>query len=404
MRWTRRLSILAFVCLQHIALTTGFQGQTFPAFTAAHARAQQLRSTSHSSELPTPAHLSILRGGKMPGSAPSEARIVVLGTGKDDPSLSRLELLPAAAKVVAMGASLADFEGKDDILAEANILMVSHTPGVSFGDLFTALASRMPNLAWVHARSAGIEHLVCPALLSAAASGIPVTNAKGVFSHSLAEYALLAAGYFAKDLPRWVSNKAKKEWDRYPVGELRGTTMGILGYGDIGHATAHLAKAYGMKVIASRRRPELSKDDPLVDEMVPNSDLRSLFAASDYIVCCLPATAETENIVNEELLATCKPGAVFINVGRGAVVDEDALISALSSGKLRGAALDVFRTEPLPQDSPIWTLENVLLSPHNADLTGSFLHEAVEHFAQQGVPAFLAGLPLPNQVDPSVGY
>lgn len=196
---------------------------------------------------------------------------------------------------------------------------------------------------------------------------------------------------------------------RYIVPELRGATMGIVGYGDIGRATALLAKAYGMKVLALTRRARDA--DPYADEMIVNDatdeGLNRVFRESDYVVCALPLTATTFRSIGAKQFAVAKPGCVFINVGRGPVVDEDALISALqpsSDRRLTGAALDVFTTEPLPLSSPLWDLDNVLLSPHNMDQTATFMIESTELFVREQIPRFVRGEPLLNQVDPSAGY
>ena len=160
--------------------------------------------------------------------------------------------------------------------------------------------------------------------------------------------------------------KQNKDWDKYSVLELRGSTMGIIGYGDIGRACAKLAKAYGMRVIALRRKPNLCYGDSYCDLAYGNqqTDLNKVMSESDYILCSAPLTKDTAGFVNKEALSHAKEGSVFINVGRGPIVDEDALIDVLKEdGKLKGAALDVMATEPLPLDSELWTLDNVLLSP-----------------------------------------
>jgi len=149
--------------------------------------------------------------------------------------------------------------------------------------------------------------------------------------------------------------------------------MGIVGYGDIGRACAKLATVYGMRVVALRRHPLLSKDDPFCDVVYgrDKSSLNRLMSESDYIVCSAPSTVETRGMVNADAFKSVKENAVFINLGRGPVVDEEALTEALKSGKLKGAALDVFIEEPLPESSDLWDLPNVLISPHNMDQTAS---------------------------------
>ena len=235
-----------------------------------------------------------------------------------------------------------------------------------------------------------------------------MTNAKGSFSSTLAEYTMMAISYFAKDLPRVMKNKNDKNWEKYCIEEIRGKTLGIAGYGDIGKAAARLANAYGMKIIALKRnRPK--DDDPLIDKLYFGNDKQSLhriMSESDYILCAAPLTPETEGMFDAEAFSKAKKNSVFINVGRGPIVNEDALISALEdkNGNLKGAALDVFATEPLPLDSKLWTLNNVLLSPHNMDMTETFMHESVDFFVDENLPRFLREEPLLNTVNKAAGY
>jgi len=182
--------------------------------------------------------------------------------------------------------------------------------------------------------------------------------------------------------------------------------MGIVGYGDIGRACAKIAHVYGMKIVALRRNPALSVQDPLVDVVygTDQESLERLMGESDYIVCSAPSTVETQGLVGADAFGSVKRGAVFINLGRGPVVDEGAMIEALKDGRLRGAALDVFQEEPLPRTSEMWGLDNVLLSPHNMDQTSTFMHEAAEFFVFENLPRFICGKTLLNPVDPRAGY
>jgi phosphoglycerate dehydrogenase-like enzyme len=185
--------------------------------------------------------------------------------------------------------------------------------------------------------------------------------------------------------------------------------MGIVGYGDIGRATARLAKAYGMKVLALSRQQQRRDDDPYVDERIAPSDLNRLMAESDYVFCALPLTETTRGYIAKEQFDAAKPGCVFINVGRGPAIDEEALIQALQPNgggvrRLKGAALDVVTIEPLPADSPLWTMDNVLLSPHNTDYTATSQSESTHFFVHTQLPRFVRGLPLYNPVDPAAGY
>lgn len=176
---------------------------------------------------------------------------------------------------------------------------------------------------------------------------------------------MMACAYFAKDLPRLLRQTKAKNWEKYSVKELRGSTMGIVGYGDIGQAAAKLAKVYGMNIIALRRNPQRTQMDQFCDAVYGNDkeSLNRLFSESDYVLCSAPLTPETKGMIGKEQFDSAKKGAVFINVGRGAIVDEDALIDALKDGSLKGAGLDVFATEPLPVESELWNLQNVLMSP-----------------------------------------
>ena len=161
-----------------------------------------------------------------------------------------------------------------------------------------------------------------------------------------------------------------------------------------------------MKIIALRRNPKRSEKDPLC-EVVYGTDkesLERLMSESDYIVCSAPSTVDTQGLVGPDAFASVKENAVFINLGRGPVIDEDALIASLKNGRLKGAALDVFQEEPLPSNSELWNLENVLLSPHNMDQTSTFMHEAAEFFVFENLPRFMCGKKLLNHVDPLSGY
>jgi len=161
-----------------------------------------------------------------------------------------------------------------------------------------------------------------------------------------------------------------------------------------------------MRIVALRRHPFLSRDDPFCDVVYgrDKGSLNKLMSESDYIVCSAPSTVETRGMVDAQAFESVKENAVFINLGRGPVVDEDALIKALQTGKLKGAALDVFTEEPLPLSSPLWDLPNCLISPHNMDQTATFMHEATEFFLMENLPRYLCGEDLLNPVDTTLGY
>lgn len=174
-----------------------------------------------------------------------------------------------------------------------------------------------------------------------------------------------------------------------------------MGFGDIGKAVARLAKAYGMHVLAlGRRRPDVT----LADESFDVSQLYNVLGRSDYVVLATPLTPATDRMMGLAEFQAMKKDSVFINVGRGPTVDEQGLIETLKSGPLKGAGLDVFYEEPLPSTSELWSLDNVLLSPHNMDQTETFMHESTEFFCREQLPRFARGLPLYNAVDHESGY
>eukprot|EP00814_Leptocylindrus_danicus_P017105 CAMPEP_0116034802 /NCGR_PEP_ID=MMETSP0321-20121206/19891_1 /TAXON_ID=163516 /ORGANISM="Leptocylindrus danicus var. danicus, Strain B650" /LENGTH=355 /DNA_ID=CAMNT_0003511317 /DNA_START=242 /DNA_END=1309 /DNA_ORIENTATION=+ len=330
------------------------------------------------------------------------AKIISLSNPDDDANRD-LANLPDGAEIIAMGSSMSDFDIDALQKSGANVIFVAHAKAK---EPLAELLQNLPNIEWVHVRMAGLDFIHSPEF---ARSKVICTNAKGQFSSTLAEYTMMACSYFAKDLPRLMQQKSAKVWEKYNVRELRGATMGIIGYGDIGRACAKLAKAYGMKVLALRRNPSLSDGDPYCDVAYGNSneDVNKIMSESDYILVAAPLTEATRGLVGKEAFDHAKEGSVFINVGRGPIVDEDALIEALkgdNNAKLRGAALDVFTVEPLPEDSELWTLDNVLISPHNMDQTATFLHEATEFFVHENMPRFLRGMPLLNPVDKAAGY
>ena len=260
-----------------------------------------------------------------------------------------------------------------------------------------AMAARV---RWIHSRSAGLDTLLFPALVD---SPVPLTNSRGVYSRSLGEFVAAGVLFFAKDFHRMQRSQAAGRWDPFDVEEAHGKTMGIVGYGDIGRAAARLAKALGMRVIALRRRPEQSRGDELVDEAMGNDRLLELMARSDYVVVAAPLTPDTRGLVSAAAIAAMKPSAVMINVGRGAVIDEPALIEALRHKRIRGAALDVFEQEPLPAGHPLYGLDNLLLSPHCADHTQTWIDDAMQFYCSN-LERFIRGEPLLNVVEKRLGY
>lgn len=267
--------------------------------------------------------------------------------------------------------------------------------------LFKKVFAMCPKLVWVHSRSVGLERTLFAELIE---SAVPLTNGAGVFSASLGEFALGAILYFAKDFRRMIRNQMAGVWEAFDVSWASGQTVGIIGYGDIGRAVAERVRAMGMTVLAVRRHaPALHAAEPLVAETFTPERRLEMISRCDYVVVAAPLTAETRGMIGKAEFAAMKPTAVVINVGRGPVINEEAMIGALSGGRIRGAALDVFDHEPLPAGHPFYKLENVLLSPHCADHTPDWLDNAMKFFIEQ-YGRFGRGEALLNVVDKKLGY
>jgi len=312
-----------------------------------------------------------------------------------DPSVPQLRMLePFRDRVrIVVGPTLAAVA---DVAPSADAILLWSASRELLQQVF-ALA---PRARWVHSRSAGVDTLLFPALVD---SPVLVTNSRGVYSRSLAEFVALSVLFFAKNLHRMQRNQTAGRWEPFDVEMAHDKTMGIVGYGDIGRSAAHLAKALGMRVIALRRRPEQSQADPLVDEVLGTERLLELMARSDYVVVAAPLTPDTRGLVSADAIAAMKPSGVMINVGRGAVIDEPALIDALRQKRIRGAALDVFVQEPLPGGHPMYGLDNLLLSPHCADQTLIRIDDAM-HLFIANLELFLSGEPLRKGVAKQLGY
>jgi phosphoglycerate dehydrogenase-like enzyme len=258
-----------------------------------------------------------------------------------------------------------------------------------------------PRLRWVHNRSAGLEDVLFPELI---AHPVPLTNGSGVFSAPLGEFALGAILYFAQNFRRLIRNQMAGVWEPGDIAEIAGRTAGIVGYGDIGRAVATRLRPMGMHVVALRRQgAALYHADPLVDRIYGHGGLLEMVAQCHYLVVSAPLTPETRGMIGAREFAVMKPEAVVINVGRGPLIDEPAMIQALTEKRILGAALDVFDTEPLPPGHPFFQLENVLLSPHSADHTPDWLDRAMQFFLAQ-FERYAKGDPLRNVVDKDRGY
>ena len=273
---------------------------------------------------------------------------------------------------------------------------------IFFGWPPTELLKEAQHLSWVHLPSAGADGYTNPEIY--AHPDVILTNSSGVYGIPMAEHAFSMMLAFSRTLHTYIRFQQDRHWEKLPVsGELYGKTLGILGLGDIGTEIALRAKAFGMQVWALKRRVAAKPD--YVDELVGPAGLRDLMGVSDYVVIALPLTAETTRLIGEQELGWMRSHAVLINVGRGPIVDEQALIKALQEGRLAGAGLDVFEEEPLPQASPLWDMPNVIITPHSGGVTPESARRTTEIFCLN-LKLWLDGRKeeMINVVDMEVGY
>jgi phosphoglycerate dehydrogenase-like enzyme len=266
------------------------------------------------------------------------------------------------------------------------------------GNLLREVFQMCPRLKWVHSRAAGLDDQLFAELIE---SRVPLTNATGVFSPPLGEWVLGAILYFAKNFPRLLRQQHEEIWQPFDNEWISGKTVGIVGYGDIGRAVASRAHAMGMRVLGLRR--QAGSSHPLVERMYGPAAKLEMIGQCDYLVVTAPLTPQTRGMIAAGEIAALPAHAVVINIGRGPVIEERALIAALAAKRIRGAALDVFETEPLPAGHPFYKMDNVLLSPHSADHTPDWLDRAMQFFLDQ-FERFRKGEPLLNVVEKSRGY
>lgn len=281
----------------------------------------------------------------------------------------------------------------ENMMREAEVILTLRLP--------ENLAQRSPKLKWVQFLSAGVESVREAKDLG---DDVLVTNASGCNDIPVAEHVLGFMLMFVKQSTRSLANQALKKWERFFPEELAGKTVGIVGVGNIGREVARLAKAFRMRVVATRRsatKRETGVKD--VDEMYPPIQLPALFSESDFVVVSVPITPETTKLIGETELRAMKPSAFFINISRGQVVDQPVLIRALEEGWIAGAALDVTDAEPLPTDSKLWNAPNIIITAHIAGGTFGTGGRTAELFCDN-LRRYLEGKPLVNLVDRVRGY
>lgn len=343
--------------------------------------------------------------GSGPGGAPTAIALSpILSARYRSRDLERIRAAAPGARIVTVSV-----EGLADGPVDDVEVMLR---GWLSSEAFDRLLARAPRMTWVHSATSGVERALTPAALE---RGLVVTNARGVFSRPIAEYVLMMILAVSRRLPQLLELQRERTWQPLEGAELRDVTVGIVGLGSIGRAVGALATAFGCRVVAVRRRADGGTESPerddeersfgpiRLDRVGGPETLPELLAESDFIVLAAPLTPETEEMINAETLAMVKPGAWLINVARGRLIDERALLRALRDGELGGAVLDTFRDEPLPPISSFYDLPNVIVTPHTAWSSGRVLDRSVELFCDN-LCRFAAGGPLLNVVDPSAGY
>ncbi len=274
-----------------------------------------------------------------------------------------------------------------------------------------------PGLRWIQLLSAGADHALDGPLKSAT---IPVTTASGIHATPIAEYTVASMLAWAHRFHLMIRAQARHEWMRSggfmtSVEELRGKTLGVIGYGSIGRETARIAGAMGMRILALKRDPKDRRDpgwcpkglgDPegtIPEKIFAPEERHAMLGECEYLTVTLPLTPHTRQFIGTRELSAMKPGAYLVNIGRGDVIDESAMVEALRSGQLGGAGLDVFEHEPLSAESPLWDMENVIITPHMSGANRGYMDKACELFAEN-LGRFVENRPLLNLVDPALGY
>ena len=321
--------------------------------------------------------------------------------------VERLQAISSRLKITSHPTSDAE-DIPEDLLQEIEILYtLSALPDIDL----------VPNLRWIQIHYTGVDHVLGHPLLS---SDLKITTMSGVSAPPLAELALmfiLALSHRMLNIihstpeERWASGRLK----RYQPQELRGSTVGVVGYGSVGREIARLCQACGASVLATKRDLKHLSDDgysleglgdpeaEIPDRLYPPQALRSMVTLCDFVIVTLPLTQETQGIYDEAIFEAMKPSAFLIDISRGGIVDHGALVEALNLDRLAGAALDVYPIEPLPESSPLWEMENVILTPHIGGASAHYLERAI-HLFSVNIQHYLSEMPLLNIYDPSREY
>ena len=266
------------------------------------------------------------------------------------------------------------------------------------------LPTLVPKLKWIQATSVGIGEFVGKHGYATAMPNVTFTTCAGVHAQPLAEWCVLVMLAFHKKFLETLADQRRKHWERFAAADLRDQTLVVVGMGKVGTEVARMGKAFGMRTIGVKRTIEgIVPADLHLDVLYAPHDLPRALAEAQNLVLIAPRTPGTERMIGAEQLALLPKGAVFINIARGALVDEPALIAALRSGHLRGAGLDVFETEPLPASNPLWEMDNVIVCPHSAS-TADRENERITDLFCENIRRFIGGRPLLNVYDRELGF
>lgn len=266
------------------------------------------------------------------------------------------------------------------------------------GRFNTEMFAAAKRLKWVQAIAAGVDRFLFPEFVS---SDVILTNARGVHPAQVSDHVLALILAFSRKLGRFMKSQYARKWTRLQCEELQGKVLGIVGLGAIGKEIARKAKCFGMRVLAVDR--DVAVPPTSVDELLKPPALSTLLKQSDFVALSVPLTRETEGLIGELELTTMKREAILINVSRGRIVREKALVRALREGKIGGAGLDVFEEEPLPPSSELWCMENVIITPHVAGSTPHYWAKVCDIFCEN-LKRYASGQPLINVIDKKAGY
>lgn len=298
------------------------------------------------------------------------------------------------------GVTFVDVRSDDELLVEISDADVAYTP-----EFRPALLAAADRLQWIHSSAAGVGNMLFDEML---ASDVTISNSRGIHSESIAEHVLCVTILLRRRVHTAIRRQIAHEWSHDELSRpplirvVRGSTMGVIGLGGLGTGIAELARLAGMRVIAMRRRADLPRPS-FVDHVYGPAELHVLLGESDVVTIAAPLTPSTRALIGAAELRQMRPDAVLINVARGKLVDEAALVHALRTGIIGGAALDVFEHEPLAADSPLWDLANVVITPHTAGLRPDYFTLATDLFIDN-LHRYLAGQELRNVVDKTAGY